>query len=321
MKAKKKTYLLGLFLISLQIFAQRIDNTASFRDVKSDNYFRFNYDNDYFTATDYYYTQGYSFELTSTWLRKNPVNYLFKKIKNSDQKYGLSIEHMGYTPTSISSDAILYGDRSFAAAIMLKSFLVSTDTLHKTRLASALSIGIIGPGAFGKEMQTSIHRAIGDEIPMGWQYQIKNDLLFNYEISHEKELFRYHNLLSLTSNAKLHLGTVNTKASAGLTGTFGKINNAFSAIKNKNRFQIYGYLQGLASAVGYDASLQGGLINKKSPYTIKDSDIERFTFQTNFGFVMQYKAMYLEYSRAELTREFSTGKSHKWGGIKIGFKL
>ena len=83
-------------------------------------------DNDYFSATDYYYTQGYNFELTSPWLRKNPLNPLFKKLKKSDQKYGLSIEHMGYTPTSISSDAILYGNRPFAAAIMLKSFLVST---------------------------------------------------------------------------------------------------------------------------------------------------------------------------------------------------
>ena len=71
----------------------------------------------------------------------------------------------------------------------------------------------------------------------------------NYEVSHEKQLFRYRNLLSLTSNAKLHLGTVNTKISGGLTTAFGKINNAFSAIKNKNRFQIYCYLQGLPSAI------------------------------------------------------------------------
>ncbi|MES2543701.1 MAG: lipid A deacylase LpxR family protein [Bacteroidota bacterium] len=321
MKTTTKTLLSALLFFSITVFAQRIDNTASFRDVKSNNYFRFNYDNDYFTATDYYYTQGYNFELTSPWLRKNPLNPLFKKLKNSDQKYGLSIEHMGYTPTSISSDAILYGDRPFAAAIMLKSFLVSTDTIHRTRLASALSIGIIGPGAFGDEMQTGIHEAIGDEVPMGWQHQIKNDLLFNYEVSHEKQLIRYANLVSLNSNAKLHLGTVNTKASAGLTSTFGKINSPFTAIKNKNRFQIYGYLQGLVSVIGYDASLQGGLFNRESPYTINDSDIERFTFQTNFGVIMQYKALYLEYSRAELTKEFSSGKMHKWGGIKIGFKL
>lgn len=321
MKTTPKLYLSGLLLFSLTIFAQRIDNTASFRDVKSNNYFRFNYDNDYFTATDYYYTQGYNFELTSPWLRKNPLNPLFKKLKNSDQKYGLSIEHMGYTPTSISSDAILYGDHPFAAAIMLKSFLISTDTIHKTRLASALSVGIIGPGAFGDEMQTGIHAAIGDEVPMGWQHQIKNDLLLNYEVSHEKQLLKYNNLIALNSNAKLHLGTVNTKASAGLTSTFGKINSPFTAIKNKNRFQIYGYLQGLVSVIGYDAALQGGLFNRESPYTINDSDIERFTFQTNFGVIMQYKALYLEYSRVELSKEFRTGKDHKWGGIKIGFKL
>ena len=38
--------------------AQRIDNTVSFLNVNSDKYFRFHYENDYFTATDRYYTQG-----------------------------------------------------------------------------------------------------------------------------------------------------------------------------------------------------------------------------------------------------------------------
>ena len=72
---------------------------------------------------------------------------------------------------------------------------------------------------------------------------------------------------------------------------------------------------------GYDATLQGGLFNHKSVYTLNDSEIERFTLQNNFGLVLQYHALYLEYSRTILTREFSYGSSFKWGGIRIGFKL
>lgn len=228
---------------------------------------------------------------------------------------------MGFTPTSISSDAILYGDRPFAAAIMLKSFLISTDTLHHMRLSSALSIGIIGPGAFGKEMQTGIHKWVGDEVPHGWQHQIKNDLLLNYELAHEKRLFQFQNFLALNTNAKLRLGTVNTNASAGLNATLGKINSPFSSVKNKNRFQIYGYFQSLVTVVGYDASLQGGIFSRQSPYVIASRDLNRMTLQNNFGLIMQYKGLYLEYSRTEISKEFKTGRLHKWGGIRIGVKL
>lgn len=317
----KKYYTISLLVLSVLSFAQRIDNTASFREIKSKHYFRYHYDNDYFTATDYFYTQGANFELVSPKLIQNPINKLFKQLKNGEQQYGLALEQMGYTPTSLKSDKILYNDRPFAAAVMLKSFLVSTNATHKTKLSSILSIGILGPYAFGKEIQTEIHKWISDEVPHGWQHQIKNDVILNYEIAHEKQLYRFDNLFALNSNAKLRLGTMNTNISGGLTTTFGKINSPFTSLKNKNGFQIYAYLQAFVTIIGYDASLQGGLINQKSSYIITNQNINRFTFQKNFGIVMQYKAIYLEYNRSELSKEFETGKPHKWGGFRIGFKL
>lgn len=320
----KKFFVLtqALFLLAtFGMFAQKIDNTASFRDVKSDNYFRFHYDNDYFTGTDQFYTQGYTFELVAPIFKKNPVNFLFVKLKNSSEKNGISLEHIGFTPTTIKSNEILYGDRPFAASIFLKSFKIESDTINKIRIASSLSLGIIGPGAFGYEMQKGIHEWIGDEIPMGWQYQIKNDVVINYELSHEKQLFRWKDYFALNSNLTARLGTLNTNASVGLTATLGLINSPFTSVYDKNKFQIYLYSQPSANFIGYDASLQGGLFNRSSPYTIPNSDMERITLQNNFGIVMQWKSLFLEYNRVFLTREFETNKSHKWGGFRIGFKL
>jgi lipid A 3-O-deacylase len=317
----EKYYTASLLFLSLLSFAQRIDNTASFREIKSNHYFRYYFDNDFFANNDYYYTQGHNFELVSPKLLKNPINYIFIKLKNSEQKYGLSLEQVGFTPIDIVSNEILYNDRPYAATVILKSFLVSTDTIHKTTFSSTLSFGVIGPFTSAKEIQSKIHEWIGREIPLGWQYQIKNDLILNYEISHEKQLYRLNNLFALNSNAKLRLGTMNTNISGGLTTTFGKINSPFISVKNKNNFEIYGYWQGLVTAVGYDASLQGGLFNKNSPYVISDQNMERFTFQKNFGIVLQYKTLYLEYYRSWLTPEFKTGEVHSWGGFRIGFTL
>ncbi|WP_281322436.1 lipid A deacylase LpxR family protein [Flavobacterium aestivum] len=317
----KKYYAINLLFFPLLSFSQRIDNTASFREINSNHYLRYHYDNDFFSGTDYYYTQGHNIELVSPKLSKNPINTLFIKLKNSKQKYGLSFEQLGFTPTNIEPEEILYDDRPFAATAALKPFLISTDTIHKTMLSSNLTIGIIGPFALGKEIQTEIHEWINHKIPHGWEYQIKNDLILNYDISHEKELYRFNNLFALNSNSKLRLGTMNTNISGGLTTTFGKINSPFIALKNKNNVQIYLYCQGLVTAVGYDASLQGGLFNQSSPYVITDQNMERFTFQSNFGIVLRRKTFYFEYCHSELTKEFKTGEAHRWGGFRIGFTL
>lgn len=319
---KKLQHSLRLLLLVPSIFlGQKIDNMASFEDVKSVNYFRFHYDNDYFTSTDKEYTQGYNFELTSPRLVKNPVNYLLITPKKSEFKYGIAIEHIGFTANNIASDQIQLDDRPFAAAIMLKSFLIATDTISKTRIVSSLNLGVIGPAAFGGDMQTAIHEATGNTIPKGWYNQIKNDAVINYELTYEKQLLRFHDFFSLQSTATARLGTLFTNASFGFNTTLGIINSPFTAVKNKNRFQLYLYTQPLVNVIGYDATLQGGIFNRKSVYTIHSDAIERFTFQNNFGIVLQYRGLYLQYSRTVLTREFRYGSSFKWGGIRIGFKL
>lgn len=62
----------------------------------------------------------------------------------------------------------------------------------------------------------------------------------------------------------------------------GLFANPFSN-SEKRRFQIYIYSKPEMNFVGYDASLQGKrLFNRKSPYTITSSDIERFVGQHHF---------------------------------------
>lgn len=319
MKKIQKSLL--ILLLPTIMLAQKIDNMASFEDIKSVNYFRFHYDNDYFTSTDKEYTQGYNFELTSPRLEKNPVNYLFIKPKHNEFKYGLSLEHIGFTANNIASDQIQFDDRPFAAAIMLKSFLIATDTIQKTRVVSSLNLGIIGPGAFGGDMQTAIHEATGNTIPKGWYNQIKNDVVLNYELTYEKQLLRFHDFFTFQTTATARLGTLFTNASFGFNATLGIVNSPFTSVENKKGFQLYLYTQPLVNLIGYDATLQGGLFNRESVYIISGSDIERFTLQNNFGIILQYRWLYLQYSRTILTREFSYGNSFKWGGIRIGFKL
>jgi len=308
-----------LFLLPLGLLAQKIDNTVSFRNIEKDSYFRFHYDNDYFAATDENYTQGYNFEIVLPSLEKNPINHLFFKPKDVSTKYGLSIEHIGFTPNNYASELIQIGDRPFAAAIMLKGFTIATDTIRKTRMSQTFSLGLIGPAAFGKEMQVGIHEATGNKIPRGWDNQIKNDVIINYRIDYEKQVYRFNNLFGLQANASAQLGSLFTNVSVGINMQLGILNSAFTNPKNKNNFQVYLYGQPALNVIGYDASLQGGLFNNKSPYTISSHDLERFPAHYNYGLVLKTKTLYFEYTRSAITKEFKTGASAKWGGIRIGF--
>ncbi|WP_246277509.1 lipid A deacylase LpxR family protein [Winogradskyella ursingii] len=301
------------------LFAQKIEHTVSYRSIESESYFRFNYDNDYFAATDENYTQGYNFELVLPSLEKNPANHLFFNFDGNKTQYGLSIEHIGFTPNDYESEDIQFGDRPFAAAIMLKSFKMETHTPNKTRLSQSLSLGLIGPGAFGKEMQVGIHEITGNKVPGGWDNQIKNDVVLNYRVDFEKQLFKLENLFAFQFDASTQIGTLFTNASIGFNTQIGIMNSVFDNVKTNRKFQFYLYGQPRVSLVGYDATLQGGLLNRDSPYTISSENIERFTAQYNYGIVLKTRTLYFEYTRSAITREFKSGASAKWGGIRIGF--
>lgn len=301
--------------------AQKIDNLTSIRDIKSTNYFRFHYDNDYFAASDRNYTQGYSFELVTPYFKNNPANYLFLQPKEVQSRYGLAIEHIGFTPERYDVPEIQVGDRPFAAAIYLKSFVIATDSVNKSRFTSSFNLGIIGPAAFGGEMQIGIHEATGNKTPRGWGNQIKNDLVLNYEIGYEKQLLNYKDLFSFQAHANAKVGTLFTNASIGFNSTIGIINSPFSSTKNRSGFQLYAYAQPILKVVGYDTALQGGLFQRSSPYTIDSSRIERLTTQYNFGIVLKTKSLYLEYTGSILSKEFETGNTANWGGIRIGFTI
>lgn len=316
----RNTILITAFFIAtcFSSFAQKVDALSSYRTMSGASSFRFHYDNDYFTSSDANYTQGYSFEFVLKDLKKNPLNKILLHSPKTIQKYGLSLDHIGFTPNNIASAEIQSSDRPFASAIMLKSFRISTDTVHKLRLVSAIRLGIIGPAAFGKEMQVGIHEATGNTIPQGWRNQIKNDVIANYQVTVQKEIFAFSNHLSLQTEGTLDVGTLSTKATAGLVMMAGIFNNPFSGTQ-KRKFQIYVYSQPNASFIAYDATLQGGLFNPKSPYTVPSSDIERVVGQHNFGLIVQTRTFYFEYTSTDITKEFAYGSAARWGGIKVGF--
>jgi lipid A 3-O-deacylase len=312
----------AIFLLPVFVSAQAIDNTLSFKNINSEKYFRINYENDFFSATDKYYTQGIHFDLVAPWVKNFPLSKVLLHPVAGYTRYGISIEHDGYTPSSIGSDDILYGDRPFAACFFLKTFLMTIDSANKQRFSTTLSTGIIGPGAGGMQMQRDIHRWLHDMTPHGWQYQVHNDAILNYQVDYEKQLLSVGHVFSLDADAVGRAGTLSDKASIGTSFMMGYFDSPFgTTMATKNNFRIYAYEHPEVDFVGYDATLEGGVFNHSSPYTISPADLTHIVFQNRFGFVVVYQRFYLEYFQSLLSNEFRTGNYHVWGGVQVAFGL
>jgi lipid A 3-O-deacylase len=307
-------------LIPVIIMAQAMDNTVSFRSISGNKYFRINYENDFFTASDRDYTQGILIEKVHPGFNRFPLMKILWHPQHCELKYGLAIEHNAYTPNQIDRFSIQYGDRPYAGVLLLKTFLIATDYERKHRISVSLSTGLIGPGAGGEQMQSTIHHWIRYTQPEGWHNQIRNDLALNYQINGEKEFYRYQNHFTLSAFGSVRVGTLSDKLTTGFTAAWGNFKSSFSApILIKRHFQWYLYGQLLGNAIGYDATLQGGIFNHSSVYSIAGSELNRLTVQNKFGFVLIFQSLYLEYYRTGITEEFKTSLYHRTGGIQIGF--
>jgi hypothetical protein len=337
---------LSVFVLPYAVSAQAIDNTVSFRNINSDHYFRINYENDFFSGTDRDYTQGIYIEKIHPIIKKFPLTKLLWHPGNSRSIYGLAIEDDSYTPNHLDNPAILYGDRPYADALFLKTFLTAINASRRERISTMISTGVIGPAAGGEGMQKAIHHWINYIQPLGWHNQIGNDAVLNYQLNYERELFSEKNWLSLSAYNSLRLGTLSSRAATGLTLMAGNFHSPFENDSEKpdpgkcdpgksdpdkgrpdkpagdnrgRKWQWYVYGQPLVNFVGYDATLQGGLFNHSSPYTLPGHDIERVTLGYKYGLILILKKLYLEYYQTGLTREFNTSVFHHTGGLQIGF--
>lgn len=302
---------------------QAIDNTLSYKNIAKNNYFRISYENDYFSATDMYYTQGMVLELVSPGLRKSPMFNLLLTPIPGQRRYGASIEHDVYTPCSISSDAVLYGDRPFSACLFLKTFIVTTDTIAKRRFSSNFSYGVMGEAAGAEMLQTAVHNFMPrNSAPKGWANQIRNDFIINYQADYEQQLLCLENVFLVDAYGMARLGTLSNKAAVGATLMFGNFYSPYkSTLINTDEFRVYIYDHPQVNFVGYDATLQGGLFNKTSPYIIHADNLNRITFENRFGFAFSFHDLYFEYFQSYITSEFKSGKEHHWGGIQIAFGI
>jgi lipid A 3-O-deacylase len=311
-----KHYILSL-LLAILIGTNTFGQKDSSRYKNSTNAFvRINYENDFFTQTDEYYTQGIKVESVNPAFRYSPIMWLLPRLSHSTVQYGLSAVQDCFTPTSITSNTILYGDYPFGGYVYLGHYKTSADYYKKQLLTAELDVGAIGACAECEEEQKAIHHWFpGNVQPEGWQYQIGTGLLLDYKLRYEKALYT-DTAIDIDAVGQLTTGTVYDNALAGISLHFGKMQSHFLGNRT-SAFQLYGTFQAWLQGVAYNGTMQGGLFTHNSIYTLSRNEISPFVLGNSYGLCLSWKKVSFVYSVTRITNEIITGYYHGFGHLEI----
>ncbi len=313
-----KTFIL-FFSLPLLVLSQNkdgVDETKLFRS------FEFKWSNDFEYQTDYYYTNGFAFEIYAPWASVNFINSILLPTKHSGLELNsLTLTQDIFTPKEkFSIKNQLNGDRPFAAYLLLGFKKVTFRRTERIRTYSEIEIGVLGPAAFGEEVQNGIHNYLPTSaLVKGWENQISNSLMLNYSTSIEKQ-FYYNNWFELSGKTLVKLGVPFTSANIGMQTRVGLIDSLPKDFEflSSQKWQLFLTLSASGSLIGYNATLQGGLFSE-SVYTL--NSINRFVGYATVGLTLIYKKFEVEYVQEFNTPEFPEAVYHSWGYLLIKFEF
>jgi lipid A 3-O-deacylase len=268
-----KPVIVSLILISCFAFAQAQDSTNVYTKeftliTENDNY--------NFTKQDRYYSNGLF--IRYQWLAKQPSSP-----RLATKLHRIEAGQMIYNPhlNRRSLEQVLeQQDRPYAG--WLYASYGQTNVFNDERVLQFDGVvGILGPGAKGKEVQTNYHKIIGLYKLYGWENQLQNEVGVNASVRYYQPLIAATKNFSLHATGKATLGNTFTNASAGVLLKLGKLEDEqYSAYwtgrlgqskqQQRHQTEFMFFLEPTLMAQAYNATVQGGLFREdKGNYTSK----------------------------------------------------
>lgn len=302
--------------------------------------------NDVVAGTDRHLTSSIGFEWVSDEMKsqadgsfqKQYTGFLtsfFEQIPmvELDQKSlaaGINIYQDIVTPSNISRKELIRDDLPYAG------YLHSTFSLtgqHQNLLENfRLSVGMVGPVAYGEETQKAFHKLINNKEPKGWDNQLDNQMTMGIGYSRGYRMREWsdrNNLKSRWGNMiSMDLGNYYTGITLGSIYQFGfnfpdnpilitSTSNNQSQIRFQSDRKSTGFgwtaICGIyASALGYVYYLDA------SP----DHDLEydRLVGHGSIGIMISYRQLLVSFTFRSMRVSLNEGiQNEAWGVLSINF--
>ncbi|MBI4985919.1 MAG: lipid A deacylase LpxR family protein [Rhodocyclales bacterium] len=171
-------------------------------------------ENDMLARTDRYYTNGIKVGLgLPLEAVQLPAEWVLDRLApdGDDVHLGLFVGQNLYTPQSITVGALQPGDRPWAAWLYAGG--VAQRVRGKRMDTVEVDLGVVGPAALGRQVQSSWHRLIGSPQPVGWHHQLPSEPAFAVSYLQKRRIDG--NGFDVVPHAGVALGTVMTLARIG----------------------------------------------------------------------------------------------------------
>lgn len=314
----------------------------------------------YYFNADKYFTNGAKVVVA------HPVfdNSVAKAILISDKgeyksEYSLSVGQDIFTPAAIMKAEVDSTDRPYCGLLYATYTRSSNNIRVGRKIVSKLFLGVQGPISGAQATQNWIHEKTDSEPPQGWDNQIANGLMIDYEIKQQKMLPIKSKILEVNTNAVAHVGTIYNFVQAGLTSKLGWFNNSYYQfdglysrrskkgtytmddvrwLKKKrtahpekarsrrtfiNRdFQCYLFVNFNLGYMFYDGTKSGSLIPfSESPYTLINNELNKDYSNLTQGITVNYRSILFQYERV-IKRDVVKGEGfYGWGQIRLSISI
>jgi lipid A 3-O-deacylase len=294
-------------------------------------------------GTDRYYTNGIKLgggvnaNRLIERLFQQPAETVLRRFSDNpgDVHVGLFVGQNMYTPTRIAVAAPQPFDRPWAAWLYIGGV---AQSVTGNRLQTVeFDLGMIGPAALGKEVQTAWHEAVGADRPLGWHNQLRNEpgLMLTYL---EKWRYGYANGVEVVPHFGASIGNVMTLARAGGIVRAGSNMSGFGpdtiepggamlqrvrlqdAHSQDDRREWYVFAGADARAVAYNVFLDGTMFRSGPSVDRRD-----FVYDLKAGFSIRIPPARLSLTQIWRSEEFTTpmggGGSQRFQSLNLSWEF
>ena len=222
----KYILLIILFFTSYSLFSQ--DSTNNYNQIR---FLKFNQANDLFTVlfqSDKYYTDGFNFELAHDIFNNKIADNVLFGFKNTKYKdFSLSFNQDMYTPENTQITTVDSSDRPYAGQLFLTYAKYSNQFIKGRKISSYLYAGVQGPAAMAGKSQNWVHHMINNDSVKGWDNQLSNGLILDYQIQYMALIPVSSPITELHYFGGLRLGTLTSYTNVGLRFKIGRFTDSY----------------------------------------------------------------------------------------------
>jgi len=189
--------------------------------------------------------------------------------------FGWGITQNMFTPENIRTTEPDKADWPYSGALYISHSLHSANAVKGYNIQTEVLAGVMGKASLVEPMQKFIHRHTDSPYPMGWDKQYPTDVLLNLNFAIEKLIFRYKKFIDISGGASAMAGTMADGIAAYGLFRFGIMTPYYSGYISQyntpfhnrhHKLQAYLLIRPSLEWIGYNAVLEGGILNGKSDY-------------------------------------------------------